>query len=1003
MFWHTSHHMILLQAALTFKTQGRVSPFSLWNMNTGFHLRNIRSSSKDIIHSRLQPGSEGDCVSMILLFGKTLSWYSLPCDKVFERGYICKRLAETAPRPLPYHATSNASYNKCAPQEVYAINDCYLLNYTTLGRLDVENFIPNFVKKYFIRLFASLNNMTSLEYHLRWLPDDTELTNSQDHPCTYVTSNEIYNTTCFSSNTSKSFYVQHRGMSRNICELNQIACDDGTCILQEYQCSDHFSCIPKINAGFNDVHLANEQYCSHICMPDICVCKRHYFQCSSGGCIQFTLICDGKADCIDASDEMCGTEIGLILQQKMSDRAKLWTGHQHFCLGYQCLSGECIPLHHVNDLLVDCPGGQGEDEQQFVNMLYHDEKYVCEDNNYHPCVTGLPICFPLNKLCLFDSDDRGDLLWCRNGAHLGDCAHINCTNSYKCPESYCIPLHRVCNGKPDCIHGEDEQQCDDHICKGLLRCQSSRICVHPDHLCDGKNHCPGADDEKYCDLKPCETNCTCVAYSTICTDIFDKPLPSLQSTHIKHVTVTRSYIPNPDFGNICNQKEIAYLNLSGNYMTNICRPLGPNCALYEKVYLLDLSYNAIRTLGPSCFKKLTYLKILILAYNPLQYINHAFVGLSLEYLSIKHTKISEITRQTFSGISRIKILNMNHIHLRLLEEYAEEDILLYIRELRFNDPRLCCLFSHMEICREILNIWGVCPTILPNRKVSYIIILIGLVSMSVNSISLPIHAMSSKDSCHANVLSHQLIFNTFVATYMPLIGSIDVYYGQHFVLSHDKWYDSILCHFMEVSSSTTLSLALFLNALSMFLTVQVVTRIGFHIDKRKMLLVEVLVSLLVFTLNLMLLFLKANQHGPQDISCNLCNILGVSKIRSLAEILSTVFTCLIMIALLTYMLYGAITVILHINKTTQEVQKYSTMDIDSRNTRNKAVWENIVGMVLVMSSVTLPYPLLMAASVWYENIPRMIYASVMFSTIISQTFYCPIVFVCKPMWSRISK
>ena len=151
----------------------------------------------------------------------------------------------------------------------------------------------------------------------------------------------------------------------------------------------------------------------------------------------------------------------------------------HYCLGYQCLSGECILLTYVNDLLPDCSGGQAEDEKLFLCMFYHGEHFGCLDRSQHPFVAGLPVCFPLGKLCVFDLDEEEKILWCRNGAHISDCVYINCTNSYKCPQSYCILLHRVCNGKSDCIHGEDEQMCDHYICKGLLRCKGSRICVHP--------------------------------------------------------------------------------------------------------------------------------------------------------------------------------------------------------------------------------------------------------------------------------------------------------------------------------------------------------------------------------------------------------------------------------------------------------------------------------------------------------------------------------------------
>ena len=178
--------------------------------------------------------------------------------------------------------------------------------------------------------------------------------------------------------------------------------------------------------------------------------------------------------------------------------------------------------------------------------------------------------------------------------------------------------------------------CDYYICKGLLRCKGSRICAHPAQICDGKSHCPQGDDERFCGWKSCATNCTCVGYSLLCTSLFDETLPPMQSDNMKHMTVRRSYLPNPNFHNMCNEKELIHFNLSGNYIHDICSSLHLDCELYKTIYLLDLSHNMIRTLKPYCFRKMTSLRIMSLAYNSLQWIHgDAFLRVSLDYLDIK--------------------------------------------------------------------------------------------------------------------------------------------------------------------------------------------------------------------------------------------------------------------------------------------------------------------------------------------------------------------------------
>jgi hypothetical protein len=114
-----------------------------------------------------------------------------------------------------------------------------------------------------------------------------------------------------------------------------------------------------------------------------------------------------------------------------------------------------------------------------------------------PCMEGHPTCYPINKLCVFDYDPQtGYLSFCRNGAHLKSCRHIDCPSMFKCHQSYCIPLRFVCNGKADCPTGLEEHTnfCRQFACPGLFRCKRGN-CLHPTEVCDGITHCPHGDDE----------------------------------------------------------------------------------------------------------------------------------------------------------------------------------------------------------------------------------------------------------------------------------------------------------------------------------------------------------------------------------------------------------------------------------------------------------------------------------------------------------------------------
>ena len=37
---------------------------------------------------------------------------------------------------------------------------------------------------------------------------------------------------------------------------------------------------------------------------------------------------------------------------------------------------------------------------------------------------------------------------------------------YHCPDSFCLPFHKVCDGMLDCPEGEDEIHCNNYTCPG---------------------------------------------------------------------------------------------------------------------------------------------------------------------------------------------------------------------------------------------------------------------------------------------------------------------------------------------------------------------------------------------------------------------------------------------------------------------------------------------------------------------------------------------------------
>ena len=93
---------------------------------------------------------------------------------------------------------------------------------------------------------------------------------------------------------------------------------------------------------------------------------------------------------------------------------------------------------------------------------------------------------------------------------------------FKCIDSYCIPWAYVCDGKWDCLEGDDELSnpvcLKDKICVFMFECRNvTQRCLHLGNVCDSNKDCPFGDDELFCDLKivkcPLKYDCLLLAVS----------------------------------------------------------------------------------------------------------------------------------------------------------------------------------------------------------------------------------------------------------------------------------------------------------------------------------------------------------------------------------------------------------------------------------------------------------------------------------------------------------
>lgn len=160
--------------------------------------------------------------------------------------------------------------------------------------------------------------------------------------------------------------------------------------------------------------------------------------------------------------------------------------------------------NYLNDLITDCPSKNKEipaEEEIYYNLLFYKIKGMpCKNKSMLHCYVDHAKCFTISDLCIFDHDINGNIKICRNGAHLKNCSFYQCSDTFKCFNSYCIPFWKVCDGTWDCPFGEEERDCVSRSCSGLFKCQNSSMCIHFNSMCDSINHCPEKDDELSCSV-----------------------------------------------------------------------------------------------------------------------------------------------------------------------------------------------------------------------------------------------------------------------------------------------------------------------------------------------------------------------------------------------------------------------------------------------------------------------------------------------------------------------
>ncbi|KAL3241440.1 hypothetical protein MRX96_002557 [Rhipicephalus microplus] len=284
--------------------------------------------------------------------------------------------------------------------------------------------------------------------------------------------------------------------------------------------------------------------------------------------------------------------------------------------------------------------------------------------NYLRCRTGHFV--NISTRCLYGFDQFGFQAGCRDVSHLRGCEKVICPEDYvKCTRSYCIPSHFLCDGKWDCIGGEDEIECNKYTCPGRYKCRNQSSCVALHQLCDGTRQCKHGDDEHLCDLK-CPAACKCRGHFVKCIEKNLVALPDDLSHLVRKLNFSfnRLDILKSNFSPF---KRLGELILQYNGLTVL-----PSNKFIElkNLYLLN---NRIVQIETAAFAGLKNVRFLHLENNPIlsEIKAGAFVGLNkLTFLNLSGMALSGLKKNTFVGLDQVTTLNLRNNKLQYVEDGA---------------------------------------------------------------------------------------------------------------------------------------------------------------------------------------------------------------------------------------------------------------------------------------------------------------------------------------------
>ena len=408
----------------------------------------------------------------------------------------------------------------------------------------------------------------------------------------------------------------------------------------------------------------------------------------------------------------------------------------------------------------------------------------------------------------------------------------------------CLSHQYVCDGIPDCYHGDDEFDCHHHLCPTGCVCNNYIIHCEGEHL----RHIPQTSTSQLYIL---------LANNTLTIDEatldFHKSILKIDLSHNHLMRLNNTFR---------NQSLLEHINISHNEIVYIARSHFETLT-YLKV--LDISYNRIRRLTDQIMYGLSSLIALDCSSNGLTYIGkHIFqnnISLQTVYLQGNDLSRKRISLDAFSGIR-------------------------FIDTLILDETYMCCFILSYNSCTPLSSdaetLPRVCSPLLETTLVKLVCWGYGVVSLACNALAFGIQvAKHKKEPSPRNViLIQQHLSDLFIGIHLLVVGLADSWYGSNYFIHQPDWMEGSICYFMTVLSMFSMSsssLCVFGNALACHL---VIVRFPFRRDLISVRLtwaVVIAVDLLTIIISVLSIVVLPLILGSSALHTDICIVFNFNK------------------------------------------------------------------------------------------------------------------------------